>query len=88
MKKQNNILPVTQFDNFIWRVLWLEFGEGLKDLEERINFYRAIIRYGLDKKEPELKPGAMDFFNNEIRPDIDRQHNNKIKNLQRNGNGK
>lgn len=88
MIKQNNIIPVTQFDNFIWRALWLDYAEGIKDLEEKIKFYRAIIRYGLDKIEPELNPGAIDFFNKEIRPDIDRQHTNKIINSQRNGRGK
>lgn len=54
---------------------WVKFGDKIKDDEERINYYRAISRYGAFCKEPNgLRGDALDYFQTKIRPELDRQH--------------
>lgn len=54
---------------------WVRFGDKIESDEERINYYRAISRYGAFRKEPDnLQGEVLDYFQTQIRPELDRQH--------------
>lgn len=54
---------------------WVKFGDTIQDNAERLNYYRAITKYGLQGDEPKTLHGAtLRYFNTEIRPQLDKQH--------------
>ena len=54
---------------------WVKFGDRLQDMQERIDFYKAISRYGCYGEEPKnLKGASLEYFNEKVRPNIDKQH--------------
>lgn len=56
---------------------WYEFADRLTD-SERLSFYRAVVYYGLDEEEPvNLNGDSLKYFNEVIRPNIDKQHSKK-----------
>lgn len=57
---------------------WAKFGDALQDMQEQINYYRAIFEYGTYGKEPESLTGnTLAYFDENVRPMIDKQHKQK-----------
>lgn len=57
---------------------WVHFGDSLNSTNERVEYYRAISRYGAYRQEPDnLNGETLKYFNKNIRPEIDRQHEKK-----------
>lgn len=55
---------------------WVKFGDTLQDMQERINFYSAISRYGAYHETPKNLIGdTLAYFNERVRPMIDKQRN-------------
>lgn len=53
---------------------WVKFGDTLQDMQERINYYRAISRYGVYNETPKNLTGkTLAYFNERVRPMIDKQ---------------
>lgn len=64
-----------KYTRFGFRTEWLKFIEDLPTPKEQSDTFHAVSEYGLKEAEPQgLTPEAMEYFNNEIRPDLDRQH--------------
>lgn len=62
------------FEKFQFRVKWMEFAATLQPKEETA-FKWAVILYGLKSEEPTRLHGkSLEYFNSEVRPDIDKQH--------------
>lgn len=62
------------YEKFRWFIAWLEFDNTLPK-EEQFPFRWAIIKYGLYEIEPaDIQGPALDYFNEVIRPELDRQH--------------
>lgn len=54
---------------------WGERIQSFKYIGIRLALYQAIANYGIDRTEPiQLRGEALDFFNNEVRTNIDEQH--------------
>lgn len=64
----------SKYPKMRFRKDWLEYIQ--RDTEANGNaLMRAICEYGLYEIEPkELTPEQWEYFNAEIRPDLDRQH--------------
>lgn len=63
-----------RYDKFRWFKKWMAFEQTLPP-EERWSFSYTIMRYGLDSElNVDLKGEALSYFNEHIKPEIDRQH--------------
>ena len=61
---------------FTFNADWAEFGDTLQDMQEQLDYYRAIFDYGTYGKEPcNLKESSLAYFNRAVRPMIDKQCN-------------
>lgn len=59
---------------FTFKSEWMRFAQTITTIEERFNFYDSVANYGLLADEPiGLNTRALDYFNDVVRPDIDRQ---------------
>lgn len=63
------------FPKFRFAVEWLEYIENIADEDEQLKMFAAVSDYGINANAPNgLTPCNEDYFNREIRPDLDRQH--------------
>lgn len=54
---------------------WADRIRSFKDLDVQWNLYHAVDDYGLHGIEPTTLTGdALEFFNTEVRPNLDIQH--------------
>lgn len=75
MSNRNNGTNRVTHRLFYWCKTWLTFVEALPSKEEQAALFRAISQYGLYEIIPtDLTGAAADYFANEIRPELDRQH--------------
>lgn len=59
---------------FVFYADWVKFGDSLQDMQERINYYSAISRYGAYNEPPNNLTGdTLAYFNEKVRPMIDKQ---------------
>jgi len=71
---------ITFYEKFRWLVEWVTYCEILHDEAERLAFNDAIAEYGIMSKEPTGITGAtLEYFNMEIKPELDRQHEQMMK---------
>ena len=71
---------ITVYEKFRWLVEWVTYCEILHDESERLAFNDAIAEYGIMSKEPTGITGAtLEYFNMEIKPELDRQHEQMMK---------
>lgn len=69
------MLKGAKYEHFKFSIEWLAECERQSTTEQNTALYYAIVFYGLGEKEPQgLSPEAMEYFNREIRPELDRQH--------------
>lgn len=61
------------YEKFRWLIEWLEYSEKLPQ-PEQYEFYGAVSKYGLYEIEPTLKGAVLDYFNVNVRPELDKQH--------------
>ena len=62
------------YEKFRWLVEWVAYCEILHDDAERLAFNDAIAEYCIMSKEPtEITGATLEYFNTEIRPELDRQ---------------
>ena len=73
----------TKYPAFEWRGEWIEFAETITDIDEKVMFYRGLVQYGLNDTEPILNADAMAYFNAEVRPELNRQHQRHNRKKQR-----
>lgn len=65
---------LVEYPKFRFRLKWLQFIDTLPK-EAADSLLIQIGAYGIKCEEPEqLTPAAQDYFNREIRPELDRQH--------------
>lgn len=65
----------TVWPRMTFRGYWWGYLEELPTLEARMRLNTAILRYGLEGEDPEgLNVEDRAFFNETVKPDIDRQH--------------
>ena len=79
-----NIVSVTIDENgkkrytyrqFRWFPQWLKYADTIKEQSKELAFFDAISKYGCYEIEPtDLQGEALDYFNNEVRPELDSQH--------------
>ena len=70
----------TVYEKFRWLVEWVAYCETLHDDAEQLAFHESIAKYGLKCEEPAVITGAaLEYFNTEIRPELDRQHKRMMK---------
>lgn len=63
------------YEKFRWLAEWVVYCKFLHDDAERLALNDAIAEYGIMSKEPAGITGAtLEYFNEEIRPELDRQH--------------
>lgn len=69
------MLKGAKYEHFKFNIEWLEECERQPTKEQNSALYYAIVFYGLNEIEPQgLTPEVLEYFNNEIRPELDRQH--------------
>lgn len=60
---------------FDWGNGWMDYVLSLKSEDEQKTLHSAIVHYGHNEDLPTALSGAsLDFFNNKVRPELDRQH--------------
>ena len=63
-----------------WFAEWVAYCETLHDDMEQLAFHESIAKYGLKGEEPtEIAGAALEYFNQKIRPELDRQHERMMK---------
>ena len=63
------------YEKFRWFAEWVAYCETLHDDMEQLAFHESIAKYGLKGEEPtEIAGAALEYFNQKIRPELDRQH--------------
>ncbi len=68
------------YEKFRWFAEWVAYCETLHDGTEQLAFHESIAKYGLKGEEPTgITGAALDYFNREIRPELDRQHERMMK---------
>lgn len=75
-----------KYEQFDWLPEWVEYAETIPPIDPALCFYKAVIRYGLDCIEPEeLRAEDLQYFNEKVRPELDRQHHKMDKRKKRRG---
>ena len=70
----------TVYEKFRLLVEWVAYCETLHDDAEQLAFHESIAKYGLKCEEPAgITGAALEYFNTEIRPELDRQHKRMMK---------
>lgn len=65
----------SKYPQFEFYKSWRDKIRAIDDEDIRLAIYRAIDDYGLNGIEPTKLTGyALDFFNKEVRPNLDKQH--------------
>lgn len=68
------------YEKFRWLTEWVGYCTTLHDDMEQLAFHESIAKYGLKGEEPtEITGAALEYFNREIRPELDRQHERMMK---------
>lgn len=69
-----------KYDKFTWRKAWYDYADTITNKRQCLAFNRAIANYGLEGIEPRgLEGDALRYFDNHVRPDLDRQHSKPSK---------
>lgn len=66
-----------KFPRFEFMPEWWEFAKHIDDDEQMVTYFRCITHYALSEREPqpgEMSGDTLGYFNNTIRPNLDRQH--------------
>ncbi len=63
------------YEMFHFMPEWLEYAESINNPKTELVFFDAISKYGCYEIEPtEIGGEDLDYFNAQIRPELDRQH--------------
>ena len=74
----------TVYEKFRWLVEWVAYCETLHNDAEQLAFLESIAKYGLKCEEPAgITGAALEYFNPEIRPELERQHKQMMKGRER-----
>lgn len=67
----------SKYDKFRWLKKWVDYSSSLND-NQKLALSQSIARYGLNDEEPQgLDEAVLGYFNEAIRPELDRQHQAK-----------
>ena len=65
---------------FVWLSEWCEYSKTIADDAQQLSFNWAVALYGLKCEEPKkLEGDVLRYFNERVRPELDRQHKRKVK---------
>ena len=71
-----------KYPKFWWRTSWMEYELNLPEMEKRLFSY-AITLYGVwGKYDGCLSGESLSYFEKEVKPDLDRQHQRMDKGLE------
>lgn len=63
------------YEKFRFLPEWLEYSESINDPKRELAFFDSISKYGCYEIEPtEIGGEDLDYFNAQVRPELDRQH--------------
>lgn len=64
-----------KYPQFKWLKSWTDFGCALQSMDLQLDFFKEVANYGLCESEPQrIKDEVLEYFNQYIRPELDRQH--------------
>lgn len=71
-------------NSFIFELKWIDFVSSLESQDERASLLGAIMEYGIyENDEPDLTGSSLEYFNNVVKPSIDKSHARYLKKLER-----
>ncbi len=84
-KRKNKVVVINNsYEQFLWLPEWAKYGKTVPPVTPALNFYMAIAKYGLDCIEPKgLRDEDLKYFNEFVRPELDRQHREMDKRINR-----
>lgn len=72
------------YPKFLWLPIWVIYTESICNPQDEFLIHEAIARYGLYCEEPNItNPEHLKYFNDVIRPELDRQHRKMDKAIRR-----